>query len=451
MSTVSWTYTPRVSDSQPSTASNSLWTLKKAVTTLAIAPQTESLTRTGRMAYNVMVFKSQKMICDEEGGFSAPLSEIIQGFGATTRDSPRVKQYIEQMCSTVVRWFPLAAGDQSQGSLEEVDSAVPDMRTDGRIFTLLAEVRFFRCSGEQWLTWFFPPTIRDILIHPSRWAQIDIKELAALSHYAGVALYEICARYRDVPGGLTNKAAPEFWVSTLRPDSDTKPREWRKFKNETLKPAITEINHRTSLDIRLVEFRQGRGVSAVQFAVKRKQSEIVLAAVDISLVEHATALRIKERDLDQLVDEYSEDQVKKAITAIEGRMRAQPTVEIKSAVAYVRATLRNGATGSLFALQPERTPEPRRIQPGEAAEPAWLTVRRAEIQAHLDSLEPGSLERYATIAREQLAAKKMLTPSVQKRFDSGQYRSPMVWDSIRRAYAEERFGADWQSQAPVKA
>ena len=437
--------------SHPTSTSSSLWTLKKAVTTLAIATQTESLTRTGRMAYNVMVFKAQKMVCDEEGGFTAPLSEIIKGFGATTRDSPRVKAYIEQMCSTVVRWFPLSAGDQAQASLEEVDLPVPDMNTDGRIFTLLAEVRFFKRSGEQWLTWFFPPTIRDILIHPSRWAQIDIRELAALSHYAGVALYEICARYRDVPGGLTNKAAPEFWVTTLRPDSDTKPREWRKFKNETLKPAITEINHRTSLDVRLVEFRQGRGVSAVQFAVKRKQSETVLTAVDISLVEHATALRIKERDLDQLVDEYSEDQVKKAITAIEGRMRAQPTVEIKSAVAYVRATLRNGATGSLFALQPERTPEPRRIQPGEAAEPAWLTVRRAEIQAHLDSLEPGSLERYATMAQEQLAAKRMLTPSVQKRFDSGQYRSPMVWDSIRRAYAEERFGADWQSQPPVKA
>jgi len=402
------------------------------------------------MAYNVMVFRAQKMVCDEEGGFTAPLSEIIKGFGATTRDSPRVKQYIEQMCSTVVRWFPLSAGDQPQASFEEVDLAMPDMRTDGRIFTLLAEVRFFKRAGEQWLTWFFPPTIRDILIHPSRWAQIDIRELATLSHYAGVALYEICARYRDVPGGLTNKAAPEFWVSTLRPDSDTKPREWRKFKNETLKPAITEINHRTSLDVRLVEFRQGRGVSAVQFAVKRKPSEVVLTPVDISLVEHATALRIKERDLDQLVDEYSEDQVKKAITAIEGRMRAQPTVEIKSAVAYVRATLRNGAGGSLFELQPERQLEPRRYQPGETADPAWLAVRRAEIQAHLDSLEPASLERYATMAREQLAAKKMLTPSVQKRFDSGQYRSPMVWDSIRRAYAEERFGADWQSTPPAQ-
>ena len=31
------------------------------------------------------------------------------------------------------------------------------------------------------------PPIRDMLIEPLRWAQLDIKELASLSHYASVA------------------------------------------------------------------------------------------------------------------------------------------------------------------------------------------------------------------------------------------------------------------------
>ena len=58
-----------------------------------------------------------------------------------------------------------------------------------------------RSSGEQWVTWFYPPSIRDMVIEPSRWAQLDIKEMAALSTYVSVALYEICARYKDAPGG----------------------------------------------------------------------------------------------------------------------------------------------------------------------------------------------------------------------------------------------------------
>ena len=149
-------------------SSSASWTLKKAVATLAIAPQTESLTRTGRMAYNVMILKAQRMAPDAEGGFTAPLSEIVKGYEATTRDSSRVRSYIEQMCSTVVKWFPLSASDESQASLAGMEPAAADPSVDGRIFTLLSEARFSRRSGEQWVTWFFPPTIREMIIEPSR-------------------------------------------------------------------------------------------------------------------------------------------------------------------------------------------------------------------------------------------------------------------------------------------
>ena len=206
------------------------------------------------------------------------------------------------------------------------------------------------------MTWFFPPTIRDMLIEPMRWAQLDIKELASLSHYASVALYEICARYKDVPGGLTNRAEPSFWVQTLRPDPDTKPREWRKFKNETLKPAVAEISQRTSLDVRLIEYKQGRAVVAVQFAVKRKTAEREMSSVDLSLVEHAASLGIKERDLDQLVDEYGEEMVAKALEQFRKR-KAQAQVSAAPASAAPEA-----AAPSPPTTQPAEAPEDERRQ-----------------------------------------------------------------------------------------
>jgi hypothetical protein len=426
-----------------------LWTLKKAVTTLAIAPQSESLTRAGRMAYNLMIFKAQRMNCDEEGGYSAPLSEIIKGFGSTTRDSTRIRSYIEQMCSTVVRWFPLSRSDEAQATLVGIEAPTTiDPSVDGRIFTLLSEARFTRRSGEQWVTWFFPPTIRDMVIEPSRWAQLDIKEMAKLSHYASVALYEICARYKDVPGGLTNRAEPSFWAQTLRPDPDTKPREWRKFKNETLRPAVAEINQLTTLDIELIEERKGRAVVSVQFKVRRKETERAISSVDLSLVEQAAELGIKERDLDQLVEEYGEEKVKKALAATEGRRRAQPTVPIKHPVAYIRKSIRNGVVESLFD---QSAAEASTARPAVAAgatdrgrEDAWLAQRKHEINDALDELSITELERYAGIARESLATKGFLSASMQKRFDQKQYRAPMIWEYIRSAYAEEHFGADWK-------
>lgn len=429
-------------------SSISSWTLKKAVTTLAIAPQTESLTRAGRMAYNLMIFIAQRSPCDGDGGYSAPLSQIVKGFGATTRDSSRIRLYIEQMCSTVVRWFPLSSSDEHQISIDGLEDPPLDPTEDGRIFSLLSEARFSRRSGEQWVTWFFPPTIRDMLIEPMRWAQLDIKELSLLSHYASVALYEICARYKDVPGGLTNRAEPSFWVQTLRPDPETKPREWRKFKNETLKPAVAEISKRTSLDVRLIEYKQGRAIVSVQFAVKRKATEKEISSVDLGLVEQAAALEIKERDLDQLVDQYGEELVGKAIQAMLGRQRAQPTVPIKFPLAYIRKSLRNGL-GGLDLEQPEaevtKEPSVPLNAPERQASEEWLAHRKRELNDALDNLDTQQLEHYVELATAAMASAGILSPAMRKRLDNKQYRAPMVWEYIRSAYATVHYGGDWKN------
>jgi len=439
--------------------SGAAWTLKKAVTTLAIAPQTESLTRTGRMAYNVMILKAQRMNADEEGGFSAPLSEIVKGYEATTRDSSRVRGYIEQMCSTVVKWFPLSASDEAQASIAGLEPAATDPSSDGRIFTLLAEARFSRRSGEQWVTWFFPPTIRDILIEPGRWAQLDIKEMAALSHYASVALYEICARYKDAPGGLTNRAPPVFWTQTLRPDPESKLREWRKFKNETLKAAIAEINQRTSLDVRLVEYKQGRTVVDVQFAVKRKPVAQDVTPVDLTILDQAIEQGLKERELDQLLDEFGEDQVKRGLELLAGRRRAQPTSAINSPLNYLRKVLRNGV-GPLFDNSSKPTPATAQTAEAGSSAPAqaqpdsadrFVSERLREINQALDALAPDDLSKYADLALAAIRGTGLDTPATLKRFANKQYRSPLIWDFIRSAYASAQYGRDWKAAAGAEA
>lgn len=434
--------------------STASWTLKKAVTTLAIAPQTESLTRTGRLAYNVMIFKAQRMGPDDEGGYSAPISEIVKGYEATTRDSTRVRAYIEQMCSTVVKWFPLSASDEVQATITGLEPVSDDPAENGRIFSLLAEARFSRRSGELWVTWFYPPTIRDMVIEPSRWAQLDIKEMAALSTYASVALYEICARYKDAPGGLTNRASPEFWTMALRHDPATRPREWRKFKNETLKPAIAEICQRTNLDVRLVEYKQGRAVTEVQFAVKRKPVARDLSAVDVSLIEQAAEFGIRERELDQLADTYGEDAIRKSLDIVRGRQRAQPTVPINNPLNYLRKLLRNDG-GQLFERSHASEAEPEPIGPApiaQSARPDGADVyqqRLQQINGELDALTAAELEVYAIQARADLAGTAMDTPATMKRFTSRQYRSPMIWAYIRNAYATSKYGRDWKTAGPA--
>lgn len=441
----------------PPDPSDDAWTLRKSVSTLAIAPHTESITRTARLAYNVMIFKAQRMIADEEGGYSAPLSEILMGFGSTTRDAARVQGYIEQMCTTLVRRFTLAPGDDTQAVLDGFAPAGPQDAEEGRVFTLLSEARFSRRAGERWVTWFFPPTIRGLIIDPTRWARIDIKELASLSHYAGVALYEICSRYKDAPGSLTNRAEPAWWVAALRPDSDTKPREWRKFKNETLKPALTEISQRTSLTVELVEHRKGRTVGEVQFRVKHRALEPVHAPVDLGLVAMGAELGVKERDLDPLVDELGEARVRDALQLMADRKRKLPAMPIKHPLAYLKNIARRGA-GGMFDDAGAKTSAPLpglapSAAAGEVTRPktigdlasAATGARDLEISAEVDGLSAAEIEHYARIAHQKLSANGMLTPFIKKRFDTKQFTSPLVRQYIKEAYAEDQYGAAWRT------
>lgn len=430
------------------------WTLKKPVTTLAIAPQSESLTRAGRLAYNVMTLKAQHMEPDAEGGYSAPISEIVAGYEATTRDSARVRLYIEQMCSLVVKWFPLSASDETPQSMIAGLEPVPateDPTENLRIFTLLAEARFSRRSGQLWVQYFFPPTMHEMIRKPWRWAQLDIKEMAALSKYTSIALYEICARYKDAPGGLTNRAPPEFWTQVLRHDPETKPREWRKFKNESLKPAIAEINRRTKLEVRLVEYKQGRAVTEVQFAVKYRAATEDEVPIDLGLINQAEDFGIRERELDQLVDSYGDAAVRKGLDVMRGRQRAQPTAPINHPLNYLRKLLRSGP-GRLFDSQtqdavPEQIFET--APPAAVAEPDLYAERLRQINEELDEIAPPELERYALQAAADLKGTGLDTASTMKRFANRQYRSPLIWEFIRNAYAKEKYGRDWKTSSTI--
>lgn len=446
-----------------STESESIWILKKAVTTLAIAPQTESLTRVGRLAYNVMLKLAQEMKADEDGGFSAPLSEIVRGFDSSTRDSQRVQDYIEQMCTTVVRWFPLSASDvpvmqfggHEQGTLAGIESAPADGAAL-RLFTLLSEVRLYKRGGESWVTFFFPPSIREMLLEPSRYAQMNLKELARLSHYAGVVLAEICFRYLDSPGGLTNRGDPSWWMTMCRGSADTKPREWRKWKSETLKPALAEINQLTSMDVELIEFKRGRAVTSVQFAVKRKPvaSRQASQPVDLSLPKRAEALGIRERDLDSLVVAHGEEAVLECLVAMELRLLSKPGEPIPHRLAYLKKVLRNATEASLFNERRATPATPVRVAtsptamppvrgPATTGEQAWLNRRLGEIDAEMDLLTADELRGYVDRAEQNVASSGWVTPSLLKRFKAGQFRSPVIWRLIRAEYARERYGDGW--------
>ena len=175
-----------------------LGTLNKTVSALAIVPKATKMTALDRKAYDAMLMIAQKQGRDLEI-YSAPLNDVLRGFNSSSGSLQVVKKRLLAMMGAIVEW----------------QSPSPAETTVWAASVLLSEVRLYKTGGENWISWAYPPTIRSELLDPQRWAQINMSTIAQMTTHAGVALYEICARYRDNPSGLTGRHNWKWWYPIL--------------------------------------------------------------------------------------------------------------------------------------------------------------------------------------------------------------------------------------------
>lgn len=438
-------------------------TLHKAVQALAIEPLSMALSVTGRKAYDVMIWLAQRGTPGPDGGYASPVSAILQGFGSSTKASERVQRYIEQMVQTTVIWRPLAPGDATTLTLDGIEP--PPAGTDGprrgdeaRTFPLLAEARLYKRAGEWWVTWYYPPSIAEQIIDPDRWAQIELNSIARLGTYTAVALYEICARYKDSPGGLTSRMAPDQWTSVLREGGGLKPREFRKFKSELLQPAMREINERTELTVELIEHRKGALLESVQFRVARRPAAASAPAavdpVDVTLPMQAAALGIRESELDPLLLKFGGARVTEALDALAAHLAGQRGGPVRRPAAYLATMLARRQPPAPAAAVPVHAAE---MAVAERRDPArelqqqvdaWRAQRLREVRDEF-AAEPDHVRAEVIAAVRQNHQLLASTPAVRRRLDAGEWESPLVSHVVLDTYASARHGPRWREPAEL--
>lgn len=429
----------------PSEASPPASELRKPHEMIVMLPRSKRVTLTGRLLYNAMLHVSQnrlqslEVMPSADFMFEAPLPALLRTTGSSGEDRTAAKRYLREMRSLEVDWESTAPGDGVKW----------------RGFSMLAEVAIELRGGENWVSWAFPPTIMTALRDPTRWARIDLDVLAGLSTYASVALYEICARYRDNPGGVTSRKPTQWWIDALgHGPAGTDRREWRKVKSEKVKPAIEEISRQTDLEIELIEHKTGRMVTEVQFSVRRKRElrsrMRVAGPVDASLVLRAESLGIREIKLDALVTEFGADLVREKLALLEQRAARNERDAINNAYAYLRASLRNEG---LAAPDPAPPPAPREDGPAAAAPQAgdagWLTDRIAALKREIAGLAAEQKTALADAAVADLARRGMLSAVVKRRAAQGDILHDLLGSVVVRIFAEGKYGPGWNLPPPA--
>ena len=415
--------------------------LRKAVNTLAIVPKSARITSLGRKCYNVLLYQAQEQGLEKDL-FRAPLDAVVKGLDFDSKDYALVKKHLRAMVSTTVEWQSPTTGEGTSWSVSG----------------LLAHAALVKQRGQVWVEWSYAVNLKQELLDPSVFARLRLEIVSQLRTHAGLALYEICTRYKDVK--RTSRQAWRWWYPVLsgNPPSEKLDRlEYRIFKRDTLKPAIAEINAITDLDVELIEHKEGRFVDQIQFAIgHKKQTALPLRhppqPVDLALVAHAERLGVPEQVVEALVDAHSQDRVATAVVALEKRLASAYPEPLRDSQRYLRAMLQaeppqTPATGP--------TPSPSTSVDGATISQRELLARRRSHwqsvwtqRAHERCLK--AIQALSVDAQNDLEAqlkealqRRQAHPTLTKRLEVNGWQHPMVRQEMLKFFGEAAYGPDW--------
>lgn len=417
--------------------------LRKAVNTLAIVPKSARITTLGRKTYNVLLHQAQDQGL-ENHVFRAPLHTIITGLDFDSNDQGLIKKHLRAMVSTTVEWQSPTTGEGSSWNVSG----------------LLAHARLSKEGGQVWVEWSYAVNLKQELLEPTVFARLRLEVISQLRSHAGVALYEICTRYKEV--GRTARQAWRWWYPVLSGNPATEKTatlEYRIFKRDTLKRAVAEINAITDIDIELVEHKQGRSIDEIQFRITpKRQATLALARpaqpVDLALIAQAQRQGIGDDMAEAMVQAHGEDAFRAGLESLARRAASSFPEPLRDPLRYLRALMPAEAAkvqkraeeieAQAAAQADPQSPAQRELQAKrrDRWRAEWTRRQHEKCAADIESLSPDrqrELEDGLRLTLQEANAH----PSIIKRLATSGWQHPMVRQAMLRYFGAATYGEHW--------
>jgi len=438
-------------------------TIKKPTQALVMMPKIGKLSIVARKLFNMILHSTQKQIAifidagkDVPAGhlFKCKLNDLVDPleFGESNLRS-LAKLNFKEMRDIHVEW---SAPDQTQSGFIWEN------------YSLLSDAKLKIEDGALIAYWAFSSSVFNALRYPDQYARINVLQLAKLTSYEAVVLYEICSRYKTNPLGLTVAREPVWWVKALssklpaaiNPETNEPNwRGWSQTKIEKVLGAISEINSETDLSIELIEKKEIRTIVSVQFKVKVKtnvtnseQIEAVTQPSKLSqkVAEFASKLEISLSDVFALSKFHSDLALVDAMVKLEARINQQDADPIKSKLAYLKKILGelNAIVDYKSAPQAQTLLPPKLVvlaKPEAEAEAVYdyKTTRRMQIRAEMLNQPFEVRLKFAEIGLQKLQTIGMSNPNLATKVSAGIFENPLLISQMTEAYAVDVYGKDW--------
>jgi hypothetical protein len=323
-------------------ASTDLKEFRKTNEAIGLRVSEGRLSLLSRKIFNVMVYHAQRIGKKGENApvdtevnknyYWIPMAELAREAAYDSRDTELFKEQVQELQN--IRIF---SEDAIQWTSERLVSSVKLVNPRG----------LKKQGGMLWFGFAFPPEVESMVMTPGSYTKLSVYYQALLRSGASLALYEICRRYATNPSKVTNRTNWEWWYGALtgNPVRDAMP-EYKYFKRDVLKHAISEINMVTDINVELIEHKQGRRVAGLQFRVTREpQESLELSAppiIDAALVQRMMALGLSQDDACNILATTEDGKLRATLDLTENRVKNPKAAQIGSPAGYFRQALRDG-------------------------------------------------------------------------------------------------------------
>lgn len=435
-----------------------------------------------RKLYNAMLAHTQQRI--ERFGIhkasesmECHLLELMQKVGIKTGSYDKVKQYLAELEHWKVKFespnnAPTNEPIELEGPVKKTrKQKFVEQSTDFGFIHMLASCRLMANEDRYFVRWSFASEVYEYFeMLNSKEAEVDkqyvyinLEAIGVLGRYASLVLYEICSKFKGI--SRTGEKPNDWWQAALTGKSlgETK-REWRKFKSETIAPAIVEINALTDIQLTLEE---NKAAQSCYFTISQKQKDKAGEKVqefDAELIEEGKALSINESKILKLLIEFGEPNFRAQLITLRTRIENTSLAPLRSNYAFLKICLENA----------NQKPWPLVDQSSKKAETSatnveFVQIAKQSVDLETDQMKQESVVRkqildqlkkeprqvvkeFLTRAKQELVKKgQNISPKEHERIEEGSWTPGMVGSVALALYTQENFGPDWKQTEPSSA
>ncbi len=277
-----------------------------------------SLSLLQRKISNVLLYHAYQYLLETEE-HKISIKELCRYLGYKGNNYKVIKESLVKLISTVIEW------NLTDDNNEENWTAS----------SILASVNIYKSI----CTYAYSPRMKSLLFSPSMYGKINLLIQSQFTSSYGLALYENCARYKDL-GYTKNFPIDVFRKIMGVPDSTYQ--IFRDFKKRVLNKAVDEVNALTGFLVEPEIKRVGQKVISIRFKIKPRDKkkrfahECVSKEKDINdatnqsiLLKLKAIYGVKEPAGEKLIHQYG-------IHKIEEEM-----IKIESSTSYLGGKIKN--------------------------------------------------------------------------------------------------------------